>query len=122
MVRIMHHQQIESILVAVFQCHLAMLCGDRHQHAGCSRRDVSVDGVDLPMDSTARSCPDSVTTGAHPDTDTNQPNSLVVEIPKQEDAGSVAFVKLTPVGSHSSPWRLPLVSSPEGTSIPRATR
>ena len=79
------------------------------------RRGISVDGVDLP--STARSGPDNLTPRATAQTESKQP--LVVDIPKED---TVAFVKLTPtVDNQASPWRLPLVSSPD-TGIPRARR
>lgn len=89
-----------------------------------------VDDVDLPLDPVMASVPDSVAAMAAEESDepaelnapTQQaPNTLSVDIPTEETTECpVAYVTLTPVDAPASPWRLPLVSSPGGSAIPRA--
>ncbi len=98
-------------------------------HAGSRIRADSIEGIkspsvdDLELDPvmTSSEMPESVTTAIVSETtplDNAVPEqSLSVDIP---DECPVAYVALTPIDVPASPWRLPLVSSPGGTAIPRA--
>ncbi len=84
-------------------------------------RSPSVDDVELDPVMTSSEMPESISTAivseVTPLDNAVPEQSLSVDIP---DECPVAYVALTPIDAPASPWRLPLVSSPGGTAIPRA--